>query len=112
MSNISMVAQFEPQRSIGFAAIGVGYSGVGTAAAHPIRQFKIDNLTDALLQFSFDGVNDHFVMPANSFFLDDLTSNKALGPNFVLPEGTRLYVKQIDAATSGSVYYTIVYAKE
>jgi hypothetical protein len=113
MSNISIVMQFEPQRSLAFGSIGAAYMGVGTAVNHPVRQFLIQNLTNADMQFSFDGVNDHFPIPSGGFFLSDITSNKALGPNFCLPEGSRLYVKQLSgAAGSGSVYFTVIYAKE
>ena len=48
---------FEPVRSIAAAAIGPAYMGVGTGVDHPIRQFLIQNLTDAALMFSFDGIN-------------------------------------------------------
>lgn len=112
MSNISIRMALEPQRTLASGAIGAAYMGVGTAVEHPVRQFFIQNLTDATLQFSFDGVNDHFPLPANGFFLSDITSNNAKGANFALPEGSRLYVKNIGAPTTGSVYFSVIYAKD
>lgn len=103
---------FEPQRSVAFGVIGAAYIGVGTALDHPIRQFLIQNLTDVTLQFSFDGVNDHFPIPSNGFFLNDITSNKALGPGFTIAEGSRLYVKNLGVPASGAVYFTTMYGKE
>lgn len=112
MAGMAIRMLFEPQRTLGFAAIGAAYMGVGTAINHPARQFFIQNLTDATLQFSFDGINDHFPLPANGFFLSDITSNLARGEGFFLAEGERLYVKLLGAPTSGSVYLSIIYGKE
>ena len=38
---------YEPQRSLAFGSISGAYMGVGTAVTNPIRQFLIQNLTDA-----------------------------------------------------------------
>ncbi len=112
MSNLSIRMLFEPQRSLAFGSIGAGYMGVGTAVDHPIRQFIIQNLTDATLQFSFDGINDHFPLPSNGLLIDDVTSNRGKGDYFAIAEGTRLYVKQLGVATSGAVYFTVMYGKD
>lgn len=103
----------ETQRTISAATIagspGV-YLGVGTALSNPARQFLIWNLTDEIIQFSFDGIHDHFVLPGNGFFLDDISSNTSLSQNFLLAQGTRLYAKSTAMAPStGSVYFTVFY---
>ena len=113
MATTSQIFQFEPQRTIAAGAIGAAYMGVGTAVSHPLRQIFIQNLTDATLQFSFDGINDHFPLPANGFFLDDITTNKTSNTNgFFLPENSRLYVKQLGVATTGAVYFTVMYGRD
>ena len=99
-------------RSLGFASIGAGYMGVGTGVSHPIRQFFIQNLTDVALMFSFDGINDHFPLPANGFFLDDISSNKSIGNGLFLAEGDRLYVKEIGVPSVGSVYFSVFYGSD
>lgn len=104
--------QFEPVRSLAYTSIGAGYMGVGTAMSNPARQFFIQNLTDVTLMFSFDGVNDHFPLPTNGFLLDDVTSNKTQQGGFWLPEGTRLYVKEIGTPSSGSVYFSVMYGSD
>ena len=114
MSNYGLSIRWmpEPQRTISAATIAgsVGtYLGVGTAISNPARQFLIWNLTDVTLQFSFDGVNDHFPLPSNSFFLDDISSNTSITQNFLLGQGTRLYVKTIGTPTTGNVYFTVFY---
>lgn len=103
---------FEPQRTIASGAIGAAYMGVGTAVSNPVRQFFIQNLTDATLQFSFNGIDDHFPLPANGFYLNDITSNKAISQAFFMAEGDRLYVKQLGVPTTGSVYFSVVYGRE
>ena len=112
-SNLPIRMLFEPQRSLAFGAIGVGYMGVGTAVNNPIRQFLIQNLTDVTLQFSFNGIDDHFPLPSNGFFLSDVMSNKSdqVG-GFFLSQGDRLYVKQLGVPTLGAVYFSVIYGRD
>jgi hypothetical protein len=103
----------ETQRTITAATIagspGV-YLGIGTAFANPIRIFYLFNQTDALLQFSWDGINDNFVLPSEGFILLDITSNKTLpAGGFYLAEGDRVYVKTLGTPTVGSVYLSSFY---
>jgi len=115
MSNYGLSIKWNPetQRSIVAATLagspGV-YLGVGTAILNPARQFLIWNLTDVLIQFSFDGVNDHFIIPPSGFFLDDISSNTSLSQNFLLSQGTRLYAKTAGSSpTIGAVYFSVFY---
>lgn len=102
--------KFEPLRSLAFGSIGATYTAVGTPTEHPMRQFFIQNLTDQLLIFSFDGINDHFVLPVNGFWIEDITTNKSQDIGFYIAQNTTLYVKRsAGAATSGSVYFTVTY---
>ena len=111
--SLSIRFRIEPVRTIGFAAIGAAYMGVGTSLTNPARQFMIQNLTNATLMFSFNGIDDHFPLPANGFFLNDIASNKTNSQGFFLAEGERLYVKTIAApATGGDVYFSIMYGSE
>lgn len=104
--------QIEPVRTLAFGSISGTYMGVGTAISNPARIFWINNLTNADLMCSIDGVNDHFPLPADSFLILDATSNKTFSPGFYLAEGTRLYVKELGDSTTptqGSVYFTVFY---
>ncbi len=113
MGALAIRFQAEPVRSLAFGSIGAGYTGVGTSVSHPIRQFLIQNLTDVTLMFSFDGVDDHFPIPANGFFLDDISSNRSQSvQGWYLAQGTRLYVKEIGVPTLGSVYFSTFYGAE
>jgi len=103
----------ETVRQLAFGSIGGAYMGIGTAMSRPIRIFLLQNLTDANLMFSFDGVKDHLPLPNNGYILIDITANKTREQGYYLAEGTRLYVKEISASpSSGSVYLTTFYGAE
>ena len=99
----------EAARSLAFGSIAAGYTGVGTAITNPVRILHVQNLTDELLMFSYDGVNDHFPLPTSGYMVLDITANKSTSQGYYLAEGTRLYVKQIGVPSSGSVYVTVYY---
>lgn len=101
----------DPIRSIAFGSILVGYSPIGTALDRPMRIINVQNTTNAILMFSFDGVNDHFVLPANSFILLDITTNDVDTSGFFISKGTLVQVKQIGVPTSGTVYLTTFFAR-
>lgn len=105
----------ETVRSAAFGVIGDVYMGLGTAMTRPIRQLLLQNLTDANMMFSFDGIHDHFPLPSWGYFLDDITSNKTIAQGFFLAEGTRIYVRKLtalDVPTLGGVYLSTFYGAE
>lgn len=102
----------EAVRSLAFGSIGAAYAGIGTAVTKPVRIMLLTNLTDAALMFSFDGIDDHFPLPANGYILLDISANKTTETGFFLAEGQRLYVKEIDTPSSGSVYFTVFFGGE
>lgn len=112
--NTSVRLLAEPLRSLAFGSIGATYMGVGTAFNHPIRIVQLQNLSNQVVIFSFDGVDDHVAVPSNGFLLLDVAANKSeQGGNWVVGQGDRIYVKEDTVTpTSGSVYVTSFYAKE
>lgn len=110
--SLAVRLRVEPVRDIAFGAIAVGYMGVGTAIDNPARMIFIQNLTDAALMFSFNGVDDHFPLPANGYVILDIASNQSNVQGLFLSEGDRLYVKQLAVPTAGSVYFTSFYGLE
>jgi hypothetical protein len=103
----------EPVRSISFLALGPAYMGIGTPIDHPARQFLIWNRTDVDLMFSFNGVDDHFLIPANTGLIDDVCSNTSISQGWFLAKETRLYVKELATpAGAGAVYFSVFYGKE
>lgn len=103
---------FEAQRSLAFGSIGASYAGIGTSFDNPIRLAFIQNLTNATLQFSFDGVDDHFPLPSNGYFLMDISANKTVEEGFYIAEGDRIYVKRLDTPTQGSVYVSVLFGED
>ena len=113
MGALAIRFRAEPVRSSAFGSIGAGYTGVGTVVEHPIRQFLIQNLTDATVMLSFDGINDHFPLPSNGFFLNDISSNQShSAQGWFLAQESRLYVKQLGVPTLGAVYFSVFYGSE
>ncbi len=102
----------ETQRELAFGSITTSYAGIGTAMTEKIRILMVQNLTDVSLQFSFDGINNHFPLPANGFLLLDITANKTREQGFFLGEGQRIYVKEIGNPTIGTVYLSTFYGSE
>ncbi len=113
MSNLAIQIWPEAMRSINSGDLTGTYMGIGSATLNATRVYWIQNNTDVLLTFSWDGVNDHFVLPDDSFFLLDCSSNKSnVGGVLSVPAGTRTYVKAINGApTKGSVNLAIFYGK-
>jgi hypothetical protein len=112
MANNSIRAIFEPLRTVaGTAITGSSYIGIGSPLANPCHLSLIQNLTDQLLLFSIDGVNDHFALPAGGFFLPDITANRTdTGGALFIAQGTRFYVRApATDPTTGAVYVTTVF---
>lgn len=102
--------QVEPVRTLAFTDISGTYMGIGSALSNPARLIWLNNLTDGALMCSLNGVDDHFPLPAQSFLILDITSNKTMSHGFYIAEGTRFYVQQLgDAPTLGEVYLTVFY---
>lgn len=108
VTNLAVRLYPEVLRTLAFGSISGTYAGIGTSLLHPCRILYIVNTTDALLIFSFDGVNDHFVIPSQSYILIDVTSNMTLtGGAFAIAQGQRIYVK--GSPGSGTVYLSVFF---
>lgn len=107
----SVQIRSETQRSLAFGSIGENYTLIASALARPVRILIVQNLTDALLQFSYDGFVNHFVLPAGGQMIIDGTTNRVENANgFFFSIGTRISVKRIETPTKGSVYLSTLYA--
>lgn len=107
-ANLSVRLYPETIRSLAFGSISGTYTGIGTAFANPSRLLYIVNNTDVLLTFSFDGINDHFVIFNGGFLLLDVTTNRSeAGGALNISQGTRIYVK--GSPTMNSVYVSTFY---
>ncbi len=109
MGALSIKLLPEAVRTLAAASISGTYAGVGTPLSNPSRIVMFQNLTDATVMVSFDGITDHLPVAADGFVLLDITANKTVTQGFYIAEGTRFYVKEIDNPTTGSFYITSFY---
>ena len=95
------------------AGVYVSIDAVSPAISHPARMILLQNLTNASLMISDDGVNAKWPISANTSMILDLTSNAStLNGGWYYPEGTRFYVAQIEDPTDGDLYLTVFYGSE
>ena len=107
---MGVIAKAETLRSLAFGSISGTYAAVGVAFSAPISLIQLQNLTDTSMYFSLDGINDHFILVANSSLVLDITGNHAADDNgLYFAKGCIVYVKQVTAPASGSVYVSTVY---
>jgi hypothetical protein len=100
----------EALRSSAFGAIGAAYTAIGTAFAHPIRIFLIQNLTDQTVLIRWVSGQDNMIVPANGFVLLDVMCNKANDGGTFIAENTIIYVKHNGVApTVGAVYVSVFF---
>lgn len=109
ISTLSVRMLAEPIRTINFSSLSGAYMGIGTALEFPARLVFIENLTNAQLMFSLDGVNDHFTLPAFSNFVFDITTNQQQESGMYISAGTRFYVKEVGTPNQGNVYVSSFY---
>ena len=105
MANPNLAVRLYPEvlRTLAFGSISGTYAGIGTPLLNPSRILYVVNVTDVLLTISFDGINDHFVIPSQSYILIDVTSNTTItGASLAISQGQRIYAK--GAPSLGSVY--------
>ncbi len=108
----SQIVHADALRSVSFGSITNSYTALGTAFAHPVRIIRIINNTNADMFFSFDGSTDNLFLPANSFVLYDVTTNREDNVvYFVFAVGTQIFIKYSSAPSSGTVYVECLYGQ-
>ena len=109
-SNQALRLSAETLRTLAFGSISGTYAAIGTAFLNPSRLLYIVNSMDVLATFSLDGTHDHFVVPAGSYILIDVGSNRSdMSGNLNFPQNQIIYVKATSPST-GSVYLSTFYA--
>jgi hypothetical protein len=100
---------YETIRTVDTSTLSGSYVALGTPLAHPASIVKLVNASNISLAVSVDGVNQHDIAPATSFFLYDVTTNTpSQGDNAIfIPQGTQYYVNGSDG--TGDVYLVVQY---
>ncbi len=103
-------ARFDTLRTIDFGDISATYAIIGTPLSAPARIIKLVNLTNENALISTNGIDDHDIIPAGSFALYDVTTNKTeQGGALFFAEGDRFYVKTATPPSEGGVSLTVIY---
>jgi hypothetical protein len=108
--NLSVRMLPETLRSLAYTGIGAGYAAIGTPFAHPAVILELQNGTDETLFFSFDGVNDHVVLPASGFILLDVKANAGQAGSLYIAQDTVIWVRYgTTPPTVGNAYVIMFY---
>ena len=103
----------EPVRSRDFSTIIGTFLSVGDPLNHASSFIVFQNLTDAPVMVSFNGVYDNQPLPSFGGLALDVTSNKSIEGGFYAAEGTQFYVRHLGVApTAGKFYVTNYYGDE
>jgi hypothetical protein len=109
MSGLGSSLYPQTLRSIASASVSGTYAIIGTALTFPARIIKITNNSTQDVTVSWDGINDHEYVPAGSFILLDISSNKETSQICEIAAGTAFLVK--GTAGTGNVYLSSYYAR-
>lgn len=83
-----------PIRSVDTAGFDTTYKTVGTPLNQQTRIVKFTNNSNVDAMISWNGTDDNEVLPAGSFVLIDVTTNRdAVENQLLIPEGTQFYAK-------------------
>lgn len=95
-------------RSLAFGDVEAGFIAIGTATEDSTRMLFVQNLSDQILMFSQDGIDDHFPLVANGFLLMDVMSNRSnSAQGAYIPANTTYFVRHLGVApTTGTVFVT------
>jgi hypothetical protein len=109
---MGIVAKFGELQTLDFSSTSPVYTEVGNPINHPASIFTIQNLTDADMMFSTDGVIDNIWLSPFSAYVQDITaSHPSSDTGLYVPKLTQVWVKQATgaAASKGSVNVMYTY---
>ena len=109
MPSVKNKLAFEALRSRASSTLTGSYQTLGAVMAHPIRIFKLTSTSTTDVTVSYDGgTTDHEILPAGSFLLIDVTSDRVWDCEFALAEGVQVSIK--GSAGTGTIYLSTYYA--
>lgn len=98
-----------PLKSIDSATFTGSYQALGTALENSCRIVKFTNTSTVNVTVSWDGINDHEILPLGGFLLLDVSANKEKADICEIPKGTQFLVK--GSAGTGLVYLSSYFAR-
>jgi hypothetical protein len=109
MPALSTVLLPDPIRSIDSATFTGSYQTVGIPLSHGARIVKFTNLSTVTVTLSWDGINAHEVLPANSFVLIDVSGAKENAQYIEIQIGTQFYA--LGSSGTGLFYISVYYGR-
>lgn len=101
----------EVLRSLPSSGFSGSYQAIGTPLVYPSRILKFTNDTNVEVTVSWDGTNDHEVLPADSFLLIDIAANRQISNIFCAAAGVQFYVNGASGmGNTGNFYISSYYA--
>lgn len=101
----SQVVSIDRLRSLAFGSVSGTYAAVGTALANPTRIICFTNTSDADMTVSIDGTNAYLIVPAGSFKLFDLCTNRLhVSQYWMFAVGTQFFVATAGTPSKGAFY--------
>lgn len=88
-------AIFDSSRKIAFGSLTNAFQLMGSVLATPAHAIILKNSTDTVLQFSIDGTNVTWELPANSYDSWDISTNHKILSEFLLAANTGIYVRYL-----------------
>ena len=105
-------SNFSPIRETAFGVITNSFLAVGTALTVPGVAVVFAHNTDAIIEFSDDGINPCVRLVPGERRAYDIRANRPVSEDYVLALGTQLYVRYLGAApTEGSAWVEILQAR-
>jgi hypothetical protein len=98
---------WEVLRSVNSTALNGTYQALGGPLLNASYILKIVNNSNVLVTISTDGVNDHDVAPANSFWLYDESKTGVNSAFPAMPVGTQIYIKGASGGTNSGLIYLV-----
>lgn len=98
----------EPMYSLDHSTLSSSFTLVGQIQ-NPAQLFLVQNLTNATVDFSMDGTNTHFQLPANGYIVLDVGTNRTVNRPLSFSALTALFAK--GSAAAGQVNLTSFYVR-
>src|ERR1700734_4512098 len=99
----------EPVRSINSTSFTGAFQTLGTVLTYPCCLIKLLNNSNVLVSISWDGVNTHDILPANSFALYDICSDAGSQRGLYVAQGTQFWVNGAAGGGNSGLVYLIAF---
>lgn len=109
MAAVNKRLLLEALRSVAATSFNGTYIPLGIPIVFPARMMKFTNTSASDILISFDGVTDHEIIPASTFLVLDISSNRVWDCEFCLPAKTQVYISGAVQPT-GKIYLSSYYA--